>query len=277
VGVELLSSQIRDPSLDALAGYVDFVVLPADADAAAVAARFPGMAVWTDAPPSEPPSALDLITHARLPNSDHLLVRLPSSRTDVASAIATIEMLRGVMPTGLTPLPEVRVACDAACDSTTYLNPQTLDAIAIVRPRQAITGVTVTPTATALATFGEVQARGTGARLALPPTSAAFVLQIRGWRGTTDDAFATGVEVTGARALTVDEIVARHQAARARQDRAMQTLISTGSTVLTLQVPGFPAPLAVTAHTTVFAGRGQTDIEQEQIRVNGLALQRGAG
>ena len=57
VGVELLSSQIRDPSLDALAGYVDFVVLPADADAAAVAARFPGVAVWTDAPPSEPPSA----------------------------------------------------------------------------------------------------------------------------------------------------------------------------------------------------------------------------
>src|SRR5712692_4364583 len=32
VGVELLSSQTRDPSLDALAGYVDFLVAPADAD-----------------------------------------------------------------------------------------------------------------------------------------------------------------------------------------------------------------------------------------------------
>ena len=277
VGVELLSSQIRDPSLDALAGYVDFIVLPADADAAAVATRFPGVAVWTDAPPTELPSALDVIARARLPNSDHLLVRLPSGRTDVESAIAAIGMLRDVLPAGLTPLPEVRVACNGACDTAVYLNPQTLDAIAIVRPRQAITGVTVAPTASALATFGAVETRGAGARLDLPPTSAAFVLQIRGWRGSTSEAFATGVDVTGARALTVDEIVARHQAARARQERAIQTLISTGSTVLTLQVPGFPAPLAVTAHTTVFAGPGQTDIEQQQIRVNGLALQRGAG
>jgi hypothetical protein len=276
VGVELLSSQIRDPSLDALAGYVDFVVLPADRDAAGVSTRFPGMPVWTDAPPIEP-SALDVITRARLPNSDHLLVRVPSDRTDVVSAIATIGMLRDVLPTGLTPLPDVRVSCDAACDTAVYLNPQTLDAIAIVRPRQAITGVTAAPTASALATFGGAQARSAGARLSLPPTSAPFVLQIRGWRGTTDEAFATGVEVTGARALTVGEIVARHQAARARQERAVRTLISTGSTVLTFQVPGFPGPLTVTAHTTVFAGPGQTDIEQQQIRVNGLDLQRGAG
>ena len=277
VGVELLSSQIRDSSLDTLAGYVDFVVLPADADAAAVSARFPGVAIWTDAPATGPPSALDVITSARFPNSDHLLVQLPSGRPDVTSVIAAIAILRDVLPAGLTPLPDVRVSCDAACDARVYLNPQTLDAIAIVRPHAAITGVTVAPTATALATFGAVQARGAGARLDLPPTSAPFVLQIRGWRGTTDEAFATGVEVTGARALTVDEIIARHQAARARQERAIRTLISSGSTVLTLQVPGFPAPLTVTARTTVFAGPGQTDIEQQQIRVNGLDLQRGAG
>jgi hypothetical protein len=277
VGIELLSSQIRDPSLDALAAYVDFIVLPADADAAGVSARFPGVAVWTDAPPIEPPSVLDVITRARLPNSDRLLVRLPPGRTDVVSAIAAIGMLRDLLPSGLTPLPGVRVSCDAACDTRVYLNPQTLDAIAIVRPHTAITGVTVAPTATALATFGDVQARTTGARLDLPPTSAPFVLQIRGWRGTTDEAFATGVEVTGARELTVGEIVARHQAARARQERAIRTLISTGSTVLTLQVPGFPAPLTVTARTTVFAGPGQTDIAQQQIRMNGLDLQRGAG
>src|SRR5207302_6903084 len=95
--------------------------------------------------------------------------------------------------------------------------------------------------------------------------------------GTTNEAFATGMEVTGARELTVDEIVARHQTARARQERAVRTLISTGSTVLTFQVPGFPGPLTVTARTTVFAGFGQTEIEEDQIRVDGLDLPRAAG
>src|SRR5207253_7113951 len=66
-------------------------------------------------------------------------------------------------------------------------------------------------------------------------------------------------------------------AARARQERTVRTLISTGSTILTLQVPGFPGPLTVTARTTVFAGSGQTEVEQQQIRVNGLDLPRGAG
>ena len=277
VGVELLSSQIRDPSLDALAGYVDFIVLPADADAAAVSARFPGVATWTDATPGESTSALDLVTRARLPDSEHLLVRLPAGRHDALSAIGAIGILRDVLPSGLTPLPDVRVSCDAVCDTSVFLNPQTLDAVAIVRPRTPVTRVTVAPTASALATFGDVQARSAGARLDLPAASAPFVLQIRGWRGTTDDAFATGVQVTGARALTVGEIVARHQAARARQERAVRTLISTGSTVLTFKVPALPAPLTVTAQTTVFAAPGQTDIEHEQIRVNGLDLQRSAG
>ena len=275
VGVELLSSQTRDGSIDALIGYVDFLVLPADADSAAVSTRLPGMPLWTDAVFSEPPTALDVVTRARLPHSDRLLVHVPAARRDLLSAIV---VMRDVLPNGLTPLPDVRVTCDAACDAAVFLNPQTLDAVAIVRPDAAtITRVTVAPTATALATFGDVQARGAGARLDLPATSAPFVLQIRGWRGTTDEAFATGIEVTGARELTVDEIVARHQAARARQERAVRTRISTGSTVLTFQVPGFPGPLTVTAQTTVFAGSGQTDIKEEQIRVNGLDLPRAAG
>jgi hypothetical protein len=274
VGVELLSSAVRDPSIGALAGYIDFIVLPAGADAAGVSTSLPGMPIWTDAGSNDPPSALDIVTAARIPNSERLLVRLPADRGDVASAIAG---MREVLPNGLTPLPDVRVTCDAACDASVYLNPQTLDAVAVVRPRAPVTAVTAIPTATALATFGGVQARGSGARLALPITAAPFVLQIRGWRGTTDEAFATGVEVAGTRALTVAEIIARHQAARTRQERAVQTLISTGSTVLTFQVPGFPGPLTVTARTTVFAGAGQTDIEQEQIRVNGLDLARRAG
>jgi hypothetical protein len=274
VGIELLSSQVRDASIDALVGYIDFLVLPADADSAAVSTRLPGLPLWTDAVFPEPPSALEVVTGARIPHSEHLLVHVPADRRDLVSAIVA---MRDVLPAGLTPLADVRVMCDAACDRTVFLNPQTLDAVAIVRPHAAITRLTVAPTATALATFGDVQARAIGSRLDLPATAGPFVLQIRGWRGTTNEAFATGVEVTGARELTVDEIVARHQAARARQERAVQTLISTGSTVLTFQAPGFPGPLTVTARSTVFAAAGRTEIKEEQIRVNGLDLSRAAG
>lgn len=274
VGIELISSQARDPSLDALAGYVDFVVVPHDADAAALSARLPGVPIWTDAASTEPRSAYDLITAPRFPRSEHVLVRVPADRRDLLSALAA---MRDVLPTGLTPEPGVRVTCDAECDAAVYLNPQTLDAVAVVRPRAPVAHVRVRPTATALTALGEVQARGAGAELDLPATTAPFVLQIRGWRGAESEAFATDVQVTGARQLTVDEIVARHQAARARQERAVRTLISSGSTVLTFRVPGFPGPLTVTARTTVFAGAGQTDIAQEQIRVNGLDLPRAAG
>jgi hypothetical protein len=272
VGVELLSSHVRDLAIDALAGYADFVVLPADSGD--VSARLPGMPLWTDTTFPEPATAFDIVTSARLPRSDHLLVRLPDGRRDVVSAIAA---MRDVLPRGLAPLPDVHVSCDAACDAGVYLNPQTLHAVATIRPHAPITHMTVTPTATRLATFGTVPAQGSGAQLNLAATASPFVLEIRGWRGTTDDAFATGVEVTGTRALSVNEIVARHQAARARQQRVLRTLISTGSTVLAFQVPGFPGPLTVTARTTVFAAPGQTDIQQEQIRVNGLALPRAAG
>jgi len=255
-------------------GYFDFLVLPADADSAAVSIRLPDMPVWTDAVFSESQSPLDVVTGERIPQSEHLLVHLPADRRDLVSAIVA---MRDVLPSGLTPLADVRVICDAECGRTVFLNPHTLDAVAVVRPHAAITRVTVRPTATALATFGGVQARAVGAQLDLPATDAPFVLQIRGWRGATDAAFATGTEVTGARELTVDEIVARHQIARARQERAVRTLISTGSTILTFQVPGFPGPLTVTARTTVFAGSGQTVIKEDQIRVNGLDLPRAAG
>ncbi len=272
VGVKLLSSHLRDPSIDALAGYIDFVVL--SADAGEVSARLPGMPHWTDMTFPGPASAFDIVTSARLPGSDHLVVPLPDAGGDVIPAIAA---MRDVLPRGLAPLPDVRVTCDAACDADVYLNPQTLDAVATIRPHEPITRVTVTPTAIRLVTFGSVHAQGSGARLDLAATRSPFVLQIRGWRGATDDAFATGVEVTGTRALAVSEIIARHQAARARQERVLRTVISTGSTVLAFQVPGFPGPLTVTARTTVFAAPGQTDIQQEQIRVNGLALPRAAG
>jgi hypothetical protein len=273
LGVELVSSQV-DAHVEALAGYVEFVVLPPEADASAVASQLPGTAVWTDEPSVAPASALEIVMLKRLPRSERLLVRVPADGTDLRTGLRE---LRDVLPSGLTPLADVRVTCDAPCEAAVYLNPETLDAVAVVQPRQSVTHVAVAPTASALAAFGNLHARSSGPQLEFPATAAPFVLQIRGWRGTTEGAFATGVQVSGSRQLTVEEIIARHQAVRARQERTVNTLISTGTTVLTFQVPGFPGPLTVTARTTVFSGGGQTDVEQQQIRVNGLDLPRSAG
>jgi hypothetical protein len=90
--------------------------------------------------------------------------------------------------------------------------------------------------------------------------------------GSSSDRFAEGVNVSAARTLTIQEIVARHQAAAARQAAAVQTRIATGHLSLTFEAPGFPAPLTITSRVTMFAERGLTDMEQQDIRVNGLAF-----
>ena len=90
-------------------------------------------------------------------------------------------------------------------------------------------------------------------------------------------AFSTGITVRGSRRLRVGEIIARHQAAEARQRSIVANAISSGSTVLTFQVPGFAGPFTVTANTVAYSSHGVTEIEQDAIRVNGLALQPDIG
>ncbi len=78
------------------------------------------------------------------------------------------------------------------------------------------------------------------------------------------------VQVVGARALTVDEIVARHQAAAARQTAAVHEVISSGTLTLSFEAPGFPAPVSISSESTIYTGRDATEIEQRAIRVNGM-------
>jgi hypothetical protein len=78
------------------------------------------------------------------------------------------------------------------------------------------------------------------------------------------------VQVVGSRALTVDEIVARHQAAAARQAALVRDVISNGTLTLSFEAPGFPAPVSISSETTIYSGRDTTEIEQRAIRVNGL-------
>ena len=72
------------------------------------------------------------------------------------------------------------------------------------------------------------------------------------------------------RSLTVEEIVARHQAAAARQAAMVRSIIATGTLTLSFEAPGFPAPITISSETTIYTSDGVTEIEQRAIRVNGI-------
>jgi hypothetical protein len=90
------------------------------------------------------------------------------------------------------------------------------------------------------------------------------------------DRFVEGVEVVGARSLSVDEIVARHQAAVTRQAAAVRTVIASGTLTLSFEAPGFPAPITIGSETTIYTTPDVTEIEQRAIRVNGIELRGSA-
>src|SRR5262245_47124185 len=83
------------------------------------------------------------------------------------------------------------------------------------------------------------------------------------------------VEVTGARRLTAEEIIARQQAQQRRQDVSVETTIASGSTTLLFEVPDFAAPITITAETRIFRGPDGMNIEERAIRVNGAPIAGG--
>jgi hypothetical protein len=304
IGVDTRPAAIVDPAIASLRPYLDFIVASPSGDPA-IGRQLPGIEIWTSSDAAVS-SIVDALVAPRVSGSDRSLISLTGTALRLAARIAE---LRAVLPAGLTPLPDVAVTC-AACDADVFLHPRTLDAVALVRPHAPVSRLLIRPAATAVSVFGDATVERHGAEIDLPPLTLPFVVRIGGWRGETGPAFASDVRVTAARTLTVDEIIARHQAARERQNLAVRSLISSGSTVLTFQVPGFAAPFTVTARTRVFArlrdtaasagqarprhgaasagqarlGHGaasagqdyETTVEQTTIRVNGLELaQRG--
>ncbi|MFL6280950.1 MAG: hypothetical protein ACJ731_12620 [Vicinamibacterales bacterium] len=90
------------------------------------------------------------------------------------------------------------------------------------------------------------------------------------------DRFAQEVQVVGSRSLTVEEVIARHQAAIARQSAFVQSIIATGTLALSFEAPGFPAPVTVSSGVTLYTSDGVTEIEQRDMRINGIELQGSA-
>jgi hypothetical protein len=116
-------------------------------------------------------------------------------------------------------------------------------------------------------------------RASLTPEGERVVLPVVGLNWSVLQDFSVRrpalVEVTGARRLTVGEILARYQAQQRRQDAIVKTTIATGSTTLLFEMPDVAAPITITADTTIFRGPDGTNIEERGIRVNGAPIAGG--
>ena len=175
----------------------------------------------------------------------------PDGQTARALAALAAELQRW-LPAGLVPVTGRALQCGEDRPLRTYLNPQTLDLVAVSRscPSPALVTSDI-PGVTA-------------ERMDVGSTSV-FRVRVHG-----GDRFASGVDVSAARPLTVDEIIARHQAAAARQSAEVRTSIATGSLTLTFEAPGFVAPITITSQTTILADKDRTELQQRDIRVNGV-------
>lgn len=182
------------------------------------------------------------------------LVDLPDDVVLAANLVSDVARTASLLDPGLVAGGLAEVRCQGR-PLPTYLDPESLETVAVAEACPG--GITVTP-----------DVAGT---VRVPLSTGEIVIRVPAEQGR----FAEGVDVVGSRDLTVREIIARHQAAAARQRRAVRHLISTGSMTLTFEAPGFPAPLAITSEAVIYAAPDRTEIEQRDIRVNGIAFQGG--
>jgi hypothetical protein len=197
--------------------------------------------------------ALDLTRRAEV---ERRLFRIPEDAATARGLLADLAGAARLLTAGLIAdggPGALRVLCGGR-QAEVYRNPSTLDRVAFMTPCAEGTPVIVEPPSPVERTqlsSGEVLVRVS------EPAS---------------DRFASDVRVAAPRRLTVEEIVAQHQAAAARQSAFVRTIISNGTLTVTFEAPGFPAPVTVSSETTIFRDAAQTDLEQREIRVNGIAF-----
>jgi hypothetical protein len=169
-------------------------------------------------------------------------------------AMRDLARSRLLVPEGLVAGGMADVRC-AGRRLATYLDAQSLATVAVAPPSCAPIAISID-----IAGAERLQLSGGETIVRVPAVEGHF---------------AEGLRVAAAQKLTVREIIARHQAAAARQRRAVQQLISTGTMTLTFEAPGFPAPMAITSQAVIYTAADSTDIEQRDIRVNGIAFAGG--
>ena len=87
--------------------------------------------------------------------------------------------------------------------------------------------------------------------------------------------FASEIEVVARPSLTVEEVLARHRAAAARQAARVPSWIATGDATIVFLAPGVSAPMTVTAAATVFRAPGVDETELADVRLNGVPVPAG--
>ena len=271
---------LRQLATRGVAAYLDVIVLaPApESHAGELAQLFRGLEQWRAASPQSGDPVEAIIRETGVASGTIVL----SSPGDPVRAAGALSALRAMLPQGLTPLADVEAICDA-CRADVWLHPETLEAVLLLRAPYPIESFLVHPAASRIAvadpdhgTVETVQIAGVddGVAVLVPVARAAstLVATVAGWRGSDETVYREDVQVAAPRQLTVDEIVARHQAQRARQAAAVRSVISKGTTVLTFEVPAFAGPVTITADTTVFRRGALTEIAQHGIQVNGVEL-----
>jgi hypothetical protein len=225
-----------------------------------VALRSRGVAPYVDEfiPSSSPIATRDELA-APLPPAPFVVRLLPSSAAGAAGIGAAAVVLKAWLPEGLVRVTDRVMRCGADRRVPVYLNSRTLD----------LAGVT-----SSCPPSVPVTADVPGARIERLDLDAVSVFLVRAGEG---DRFAAGVDVAAARTLTAEEIVARHQAAAARQAGGITTTITVGTFTLTFEAPGFVAPITITSQTTMFSSAGRMEIRQADIRVNGAPFSAGGG
>ena len=182
------------------------------------------------------------------------LWRAPADAVDAATLVRDLSRAGPLLVADLLPGGSAEVSC-AGRRVPTFLHPRTLETIALVagcaEPRV------------------EKPAGAAPQRITL--SHGDVLIRVPAAEGQ----FADDVRVVGARDLAVEEIVARHQAAVARQKSIVRTSIATGAMTLTFEAPGFPAPITIASDAIIYDGEGRTEIQQRSIRVNGIAFDGG--
>ena len=192
---------------------------------------------------------------------------LPRAATEASAIAAAAAALQSWLPEGLAGVRDRSLTCGEDRRVPAFLNPKTLDLVGVTRacPRPA--------TVTSDMPGASVERYDLG-------SSSAFLVH-----AGSDTRFAEGVDVAGSRSLTVEEIIARHQAAAARQAASIATDMAGGTMTLTFEAPGFVAPVTVTSEMTMFEDRRpraegrapNLEVRQARIRVNGVGFDAKGG
>ena len=236
-----------------------------------------------DAPVDSLRAALDDIR--RRGGRAALLVVAPPAPSDMAEQAYRLKLrlteLRGAFDVGVTIAMDVSgVAPGTVRDLAGYVDVLVGDAPDPARPSSPRTSWQLLPTTDVAAALEATRRGGSEVWVMRAPDDVLeaqnLLTQLARAATAPAEGFSEDVEVRAARRLTVDEIIARHQAFARRQAARVTHTIASGTMTLTFEAPGFPAPVTIESETFIYGAPDRTELEQRSIRVNGIEF-RGTG